>query len=79
MPKSAGARHYCPNIPRVPGTLGTRVNSNSKACSYGATDRAPFNRTASVFSIITIVILESNADANSRISENTCGNWQVDC
>ena len=28
LPKSAGARHYCPKIPRVPGTLGTRANSS---------------------------------------------------
>ena len=73
MPKSVGARHYYPKFLWVPGTLGTRANSNPEACSYGATDRAPYNRTASVFSIITIVILESNADANSRLSENTCG------
>jgi hypothetical protein len=26
VPKSAGARHYCPKIPQVPGTLGTRAN-----------------------------------------------------
>ena len=28
LPKSAGARHYCPNILRVPGTLCTRANSS---------------------------------------------------
>ena len=28
LPKSAGARHYCPKIQRVPGTLGTRANSS---------------------------------------------------
>ena len=28
LPKSAGARHYCPKILRVPGTLGTRANSS---------------------------------------------------
>jgi hypothetical protein len=81
LPKSAGARHYRPKIPRVPGTLGTHANSSPEACSYGSTDRAPYNLIASVFSIIiTVVILECNADANSRFSENTCGNyWQVDC
>ena len=26
--KPAGARHYCPKIPWVPGTLGTRANSS---------------------------------------------------
>ena len=29
LPKSAGARHYCTKIPRVPGTLSTRANSVS--------------------------------------------------
>ena len=28
LQKSAGATHYCPKIPRVPGTLGTRANSS---------------------------------------------------
>ena len=28
LPKSAGARHYCPKILRVPGTLGTHANSS---------------------------------------------------
>jgi len=28
LPKSAGARHYCPKIQGVPGTLGTRANSS---------------------------------------------------
>ena len=28
LPKSVGARHYCPKIPRVPGTLGIRANSS---------------------------------------------------
>ena len=28
LPKSAGARHYCPKILQVPGTPGTRANSN---------------------------------------------------
>ena len=28
LTKSAGARHYCLKIPRVPGTLGTRANSS---------------------------------------------------
>ena len=28
LPKSAGARHYCPKIQRVPGTHGTRANSS---------------------------------------------------
>ena len=28
LPKSAGARQYCPKIPQVPGTLGTRANSS---------------------------------------------------
>ena len=28
LPKSAGARHYCPKILRVPGTLGTCANSS---------------------------------------------------
>ena len=28
LPKSAGARHYCPKILQVPGTLGTRANSS---------------------------------------------------
>ena len=28
LPKSVGARYYCPKIPRVPGTLGTRANSS---------------------------------------------------
>ena len=28
FPKSAGARHSCPKIPRVPGTLGTCANSS---------------------------------------------------
>ena len=26
LPKSTGARHYCPKIPWVPGTLGTLAN-----------------------------------------------------
>jgi hypothetical protein len=28
LTKSAGTRHYCPKIPQVPGTLGTRSNSS---------------------------------------------------
>ena len=28
LPKSAGARHYCPKILQVLGTLGTRANSS---------------------------------------------------
>ena len=28
LPKSAGAGQYCPKIPRVPATLGTRANSS---------------------------------------------------
>ena len=28
LPKSAGARYYCPKVPRVPGTLGTRSSSS---------------------------------------------------
>ena len=28
LPKSAGARHYCPKIQRVPGNLSTRANSS---------------------------------------------------
>ena len=28
LPKSAGARHYCPKSLPVPGTLGTRANSS---------------------------------------------------
>ena len=28
LSKSAGTRHYCPKIQRVPGTLGTRANSS---------------------------------------------------
>ena len=28
LPKSAGARQYCPKIPWVPGTLGTCGNSS---------------------------------------------------
>ena len=31
VPKSAGAGQYCPKIPRVPGTRGTRTNSSSAA------------------------------------------------
>ena len=34
LPKSAGARHYCPNILRVPGTLGTRANSSPDKYVY---------------------------------------------
>ena len=26
LPKSVGARHYCPTIPQMLGTLGTRAN-----------------------------------------------------
>ena len=33
LPKSAGARQYCPKIQRVPGTLGTHANS-SPECTY---------------------------------------------
>ena len=29
LPKSTGARYYCPKIPQVPGTPGTRVNSST--------------------------------------------------
>ena len=28
LPKSVGARHYCPKIPLVPGTLGAHANSS---------------------------------------------------
>ena len=28
LPKSAGARQYCPKIPQVPGIFGTRANSS---------------------------------------------------
>ena len=28
LPKSAGARHYCPKIRQVPGTPGTRAKSS---------------------------------------------------
>ena len=28
LSKSVVARHYCPKIPQVPGTLGTRANSS---------------------------------------------------
>ena len=34
LPKSAGARHYCPKIWRMPGTLGTRANSSPEWCSF---------------------------------------------
>jgi hypothetical protein len=33
LPKSAGARHDCPKIAQVPGTLGIRANS-SPALEY---------------------------------------------
>ena len=35
LPKSAGARHYCPKILRVPGTLGTRANSVRRLFDLG--------------------------------------------
>ena len=30
MPKSGGAKQYCPKNPQVPSTLGTRANSSSE-------------------------------------------------
>ena len=34
LPKSAGARHYCPKIPWVTGTLGTCANSSLVCIEY---------------------------------------------
>ena len=34
LQKSAGATHYCPKIPRVPGTLGTRANSSPEKSTF---------------------------------------------
>ena len=34
LPKPAGAGQYCPKIPRVPGTLGTRANSSPGVHKY---------------------------------------------
>ena len=31
LPKSVDARHYCPKMPRVPGTLGTRANKSPES------------------------------------------------
>ena len=31
LPKSTGARYYCPKIQRVPGTLGTHANSSPES------------------------------------------------
>ena len=45
LPKSAGARHYCPKILRVPGTLGTHANSS------------PVEQPKLYFSKITLLLL----------------------
>ena len=37
LPKSVGASHYCPEILRVPGTLGTHANSSPESLSCNFT------------------------------------------
>ena len=56
LPKSAGARHYCPKTPRVPGTLGTRANSSpvSSVLCLGNCDQ---NKECSWNSIAMTLIL----------------------
>ena len=35
LTKPVGATHYCPKIPRVPGTIGTRANSSPEIMGFG--------------------------------------------
>jgi hypothetical protein len=59
LPKSAGARHYCAKILRVPGTLGTHANSISVSNSSATTAYLPEHNiwTVTPFYILRLYLI----------------------